>query len=158
MNRGWFGIGVMGLLLTTCRPVKEWRQTTYDSVRVVHETLRDTTVIIRADSSWLRALLECDSSGQVILKELLDYQVGKYTGIPAIEIEENMLTAKMKIDSFGIFLTLRDRYENVMTNRVVHLTEIREINRLRGWQKSLIGLGIIFLFLSVGYLWRFLKV
>ena len=35
------------------------------------EVIRDTTIVFPADSAWLRAWLECDSLGNVLMRELI---------------------------------------------------------------------------------------
>ena len=46
-----------------------------DTVTVT-EQVRDTVVVLERDQSMLRALLECDSVGQVQMRRLMEYQAG----------------------------------------------------------------------------------
>ena len=110
---------------------------------VIRETVRDTIVIIQADNSLLRALLECDSLGQVRMKELLDYEAGDRLKPPDVDITDNVLTAKAQIDSLAIYLQLRDRYEKHSTARTQADKEIItvEVNRLTWWQGLWVKLG-----------------
>lgn len=104
-----------------------------DSVRVV-ETLRDTVVRIEADSSLLRALVECDSLGQAHLRELAEYRAGNRLPPPKVSIRDNVLTATASVDSMAIYLTLKDRFtESTKIEREV-VTQTVEVNRLTWWQ------------------------
>lgn len=152
--RSWMCCGILVFMVSACGTIKEVRWVTNDSVRIVHETERDTMVMVTADSSWLKAWLECDSTGQVIMKELIAYQEGEHVGIPDVKIDNNVLTTRIKIDSFGIFLKLRDKYEMITTARVETIETVKEVNRLKGWQKVCVGLGIVFL---IQFLWGIRK-
>jgi hypothetical protein len=110
---------------------------------VIRETVRDTVVTVKADSSLIRALLECDSLGQVRLKELLDYQAGERLKPPDVDITDNVLTAKAQVDSMNIYLQLRDRYERhtiTQTQTDKEIIEV-EVNRLTWWQGLWVKLG-----------------
>lgn len=133
------------LLATGCRTARVMASSearASDSV-VIRETIRDTTVIIRADNSLLRALLECDSLGRVRMKELLEYRAGDRLKPPNVDITDNVLTAKAEIDSMAIYLQLRDRYEKHTTARMQTDKEIVtvEVNRLTWWQGLWVKLG-----------------
>ena len=56
--------------------VSNEKQTT-DSV-VIREILRDTVVTVEADSSLVRALVECDSLGRARLRELRENRPEKF--------------------------------------------------------------------------------
>lgn len=61
---------LIGSILSSCKtciPVVEYR----DSVRIVELHTRDTTIITKADSASIHALLRCDSSYNVVLDELV---------------------------------------------------------------------------------------
>lgn len=109
-----------------------------DSI-VIREQVRDTVVHIEADSSVVRALVECDSMGKAHIKELLSYKTGKRIQPPKIKIEDNILTSTAKVDSLSIYLKLKDRYEREITTEV--RTEIIEVNCLTWWQKTWMRIG-----------------
>lgn len=143
-----------GLLVTGCRSIKEINRDEIETVKWVKETVRDTTVVIARDSAWLRAWLACDSSGQVMIRELMDYQQGKNVGLPRINIRNNLLTAKVSVDSFGIFMTLRDKYESHRTQQITAIEKVKEVYRLREWQKWLLGWGVVSLLIILRKLWK----
>ena len=142
------------LLATSCRTARVTQSTqthTADSVLVV-ETIRDTIVKVQADSSLIRALIECDSAGRATIRRLLEYQAGERLKPPEISIDENnVLTAKAQVDSLAIYLHLKERYEK---NTSIHTqaakeTVIVEVNRLTWWQKLWIRAGPPALILAV---------
>lgn len=125
----------------------------YDSVFIT-ETLRDTVVEIAADSSTIKALIECDSLGQAHLKELISYKSGERLKPPEIRIKSNVLTAIAKIDSMSIYMQLKDRYKEHVKTEVK--TKIVEVNVLTWWQKywiksgkfcNVAALGILIIFI-----------
>ena len=138
----------VGTLLCSCRPSKPLsvNESVRDS-RVVTEVVRDTVVTVEPDSSMLRALMECDSLGQVRLSRLLDYESGKRTRPPMVSINDNVLIAKSVVDSMSIYLEFKDRYkEHYKTSYKVSVVET---NRLTGWQKLRLRLGELFIIATV---------
>lgn len=111
-----------------------------DTVRI-REILRDTVVAFPADSSLVRALVECDSTGRAYLRELEEYRAGSRLPPPRVAIDDNVLTATAAIDSMAIYMEMKDRYiEAARTEREVVVQTV-EVNRLTGWQKFWIRTG-----------------
>lgn len=127
---------------SACRVQKDNYYCKRDSVKVVEIVQRDTEIIVQKDSSWLEALLECDSTGQVLLKEITAYRAGNHLGVPWVKIEDNRLTAKANTDSFGIYLSLKDKYEKIIRSDIVYAEKVREVFRTTWWQKCLIYSGV----------------
>lgn len=74
-------IALSVLSLTSCRATRlstssQLKQQT-DSI-IISQTLRDTTIIARPDSSMIQALIECDSLGWARIKEIQRYQAGEH--------------------------------------------------------------------------------
>lgn len=107
------------------------------------EIIRDSLIVIPADSSLVKALLECDSVGNVRLKELLSYKAGQNIKPPTIIIKDNVLTALSATDSVNIYLALKDRYQYSVQENDKTIKEIVEVNRLTRWQSFFIVLGRI---------------
>lgn len=125
------------------------RQAT-DSV-VVREVVRDTVVTVAADSSLIRALIECDSIGQAHLKQLEEYRAGERLKPPRIEICDNVLTATAEIDSMAIYLTLKDRYKEQVRVEEKTVTRFVETNKLTWIQTLFYRLGIVMTAAAIGW-------
>lgn len=147
MKRTTFLMLLLAIITVGCAPAKKTVTTStnnkVDSI-IICETVRDTIVTVQADSSTLKALLECDSLGQVRMRELLEYKAGERTQPPQVIIHDNVLTASSKVDSVAIYLTLKDTYEkHVRENESIRIEIIeKEVNRLTWWQSLWYRLGI----------------
>lgn len=145
--RGLFGVFVavltvtIALFMTSCRETKEVSSTQRLQTLIIRDTIRDTLVQVKADASLIRALLECDSAGNVLLKRILEYEAGKHVAPPQLDIQDNILTATANVDSFGIFMTFRERYVERTDYLESNEKEIVYVNRLTGWQKFRVRLG-----------------
>lgn len=127
--------------MQSCQTVKEMSNTQAIRTEIVREVMRDTTVIIEPDQSMLKALVECDSVGNVLLKQIAAYETGKHIKPPEIDIQDNVLTATAKVDSLSIYLILKDRYVERSDTSSKQETKIVEVNRLTGWQKFRLWIG-----------------
>ncbi|HRY33401.1 MAG TPA: hypothetical protein P5531_10580 [Bacteroidales bacterium] len=96
---------------------------TVDSSRVTTvEVPRDSIIVLPPDSSWLEAMLECDSNYQVALAMLLESSEGKQAEKPRIIIRSNKLRVDCKCDSARIHAILKDR--EVKTERIVNTVKV----------------------------------
>ncbi|MEG1648332.1 MAG: hypothetical protein RR277_00420 [Rikenellaceae bacterium] len=135
-----FLITTILLSLLGCRSIKPIvvENFQHDSIYIT-ETVRDSLVKIEQDSSMIRALIECDSMGNAHLKELIEYKAGSRVPPPSLFLANNILTAKAKTDSMGIYLKLKERYSEL--HRSVQETKIVEVNYLTTWQKFWVKVG-----------------
>ena len=114
---------------------------TFVRTETILEIVNDTVVKVQPDSASIKALLECDSVGNVLLKRIAEYEAGKHVNPPKLDIQDNVLTAMVKVDSFGIFMTFRERYVERTDFMESQEREIVYVNRLTGWQKFRVRLG-----------------
>lgn len=131
---------ILLLFLAGCRtskPVIYEHVVTKDSVVYV---VRDTTIIAPADSSHIKALLECDSLGNVLIKQIENMQ-GRLNARQNLTIQDNVLEADCICDSMSIYATLRDRHQTTTTAKTVYVEIEKE---LKWWQKAMIGAGWVF--------------
>jgi hypothetical protein len=132
------------LFLSACKTVKI--EPARETVIETREVIRDSIVTVPADSSMIRALVECDSTGKAKIKQLLDMFSGSRTKPPRISIgADNVLTAECDVDSMSIYLLLRDRYYREDSRE----TAVVEVNRLYWWQYMLCGLGVLFIIIII---------
>lgn len=97
---------------------------------------KDSITYLPADSSWLKALVECDEYGQVILKELQGYRNGKNVEVPLVTVSANVLTVKCKIDSMAVYNHYSKTVKKETQYRDRKVTETKYTNILSKWQKT----------------------
>lgn len=113
----------------------------------VTETIRDTVVQVRPDSSIVRALIRCDSTGRArleeirMLRESSRLQQTLEVESPAEPYQTTAVTVKAVVDSMGIYLTLRERHREEQQVRTVETVIEKEVNVLRWWQTALMWMG-----------------
>lgn len=148
------------LSLSACkarRPTTTRSEIQTDSI-YVREVIRDTAIIVQADSSLMRALVECDSAGQARLKELLYLRTGRYVSSPVVTIRNNVLTATAKVDSFAVYARLFARFTEKAKAREVTTQKTVYVNQLRWWQKMLMWAGALSLvFFTIRTYLKFIK-
>ena len=145
------------LLLAACSPSREWCDKRYppkvhDSVW--HDTItKDSLVPIYTppDSGWLKAWVECDRNGQLMMKRLEEYQAGDNVK-PSIQVNGNTVWLKCKVDSGQVYAIFKSREIRTGQKTVKELPPVK-INVLTWWQQAQIygfrGLGTLALILLV---------
>ena len=133
-----------------CCP-KLYPHTTENTERIitVTETVRDTVIQVRPDSSIVQALIRCDSTGRARLEEIQTLKQSERLR-QTISLQDNRLTAKATVDSMGIYLTYKDRYREEQKVQTVETIIEKEVNVLRWWQKALMWAGVINSLLLLG--------
>ncbi len=106
---------VGALALCGCSPrLYPHRTESTEHTVTVTETIRDTVVQVRQDSSIVRALIRCDSTGRArleeirMLRESSRLQQTLAVESPAEPYQPTAVTVKAVVDSMGIYLTLRE--------------------------------------------------
>ncbi|MDP1812339.1 MAG: hypothetical protein Q8K66_13135 [Sediminibacterium sp.] len=143
--------GCILTLLWACRTGKPAMVSSKDSLitRVKTEYVevyKDSLVVIPADSSWFYAMLECDSNGKVLLKQILDYKAGNHMKVPEVKIISNRLQVNTWTDSFNIYLRWKEHYGYYDSAQVHEKEKIitlppERINYTTGWQSFMIKSG-----------------
>ena len=146
------------VLAASCRSAREIGSTMTDSVRIERLTeYRDTTIQVPADSSWLQALIECDSNGHAYLREILAYKAGDQAIMPIVRIVDNTLQVDCICDSLAIYQKISKVYDHTIESRKEKETVTVEVNRLTWWQRTQVyGFRIlavvVLLFLAIKFL------
>ncbi len=112
-----------------------------DTHTEIVEIFRDSIVKIPADSSIIKALLKCDSLGNVYVATIDMYSPGKNIK-PEIVVKNNWLTAICKVDSMKVYITYRDRYERKTEEKLKIAYKEKELSK---WQIYLIETAKILL-------------
>ena len=122
-----------------------------ERIVTVTETVRDTVIQVRPDSSIVQALIKCDSTGRARLEEIQTLRQSERLR-QTISLQNNSLTSKAVIDSMGIYLTYKDRYKEEQKVQTIETVIEKEVNILRWWQKALMWVGVISTILLFGLL------
>ena len=120
-----------------------------ERIVTVTETVRDTVIQVRPDSSIVQALIRCDSTGRARLEEIQTLRQSERLR-QTLSLQDNRLTAKATVDSMGIYLTYKDRYKEEQKVQTIEIVIEKEINILRWWQKALMWAGVINTILLLG--------
>ena len=141
--------------MVSCRAPQPIVQTEVREV-VVEREVRDTIVTILPDSASIKALLECDSAGNVLIKELQEVQ-GKNVSLQAQLKNTNKGTALVidcKQDSLEkVIARQEEQIKELNNNKQVETIEVKYIPSFVKWL-AWVGAGAILL----AVLWVVLKV
>lgn len=107
--------------------------------------LRDTIFKIEKDSSFYKALLECQE-GKVVVKSNLKTTKGKYLQSPKVVVKDNYITVDCEAEAQKLFAQWKDVYKSENKTTIQTNTVLVE-KELTFWQKVQIWCGRIFLLL-----------
>ena len=128
--------------MPSCRSSQPLTTTqTTDSVKVV-ERWRDSIIYEEPDKAWLKGWLECDSVGQVLLREL-EIERGRHI-TPHIKIVNDTLYVECKTDSLERLLKIRD-LEIKMLKEMQTEVVVEVEKELSWWETTQMKMGRLFL-------------
>lgn len=128
--------------MPSCRSSQPLTTTqTSDSVRII-ERWRDTTIYEQPDIAWLKGWLECDSVGQVLLREL-EIERGRNI-TPHIKIVNDTIYVECKTDSLERLLKIRD-LEIKMLKEMQTEVVVEVEKELSWWETTQMKMGRLFL-------------
>lgn len=126
---------------------------------VVEREVRDTIVTIAPDSATIKALLECDSAGNVLIKELQEAQ-GKNVKLQAQLKNTNKGTAIVidcKQDSLERVIALQnEKISELNNNKQTETIEVKYIPDFVKWLAWIGGFAILYVLIRVA-LWVYKK-
>lgn len=144
--------------MVSCRTPQPIVQTEVKEV-VVEREVRDTIVTILPDSASIKALLECDSAGNVLIKELQEAQ-GKNVALQAQLKNTNKGTAIVidcKQDSLERVIALQnEKLSELNNNKQTETVEVKYIPDFVKWL-AWIGVAAILYVLIRAALWVYRK-
>lgn len=150
------------LILTGCgiQKIAPCRDVAVNREVIIKEIVRDTLIEVQPDSSILSALIECEENGRARIREIEQLRTSQRlkTSIDMVD-DSNRLMIKTKVDSMGIYLLFKERHEQISQSLVETVTkvEIKEVNVLKWYQKSLMFCGIVFIMMIIGLVINFLR-
>jgi len=120
----------------------------YDSIiRDTVQIIRDSIIKIEPDRAYLKAWIECDKNGELLMKRIEEYEAGKKT-TPKIVVRDNYIEIECLVDSAAIAVHWIETHTNAENN--TGKTTTIEVNKLKQYQIVLIwagGAALIFLFI-----------
>ena len=153
-------VAMLVWMLQSCKTPQPIVQTEVKEV-VVEREVRDTIVTILPDSASIKALLECDSAGNVLIKELQEVQ-GKNVSL-ALALKNSQkgkpatLAIDCKQDSLEKVIALKDETIKELTNnKQVETIEVKYIPDFVKWLAWIGGAAILYVVLRIA-LWVYKK-
>lgn len=157
-NIVWYIIGLLCILGLLCSCSMQYRLKKYcplcpqkDSiVKVVKvtETLKDTVIKIKADSSVIESLLACDSLGNVYIKNINDLKLGLLAK-PKIILKDNIIRLTCKVDTQAILMRCKER--TIIDSTNISKTKIVTVNVKKWYETLFIYSGILFWIIVIIY-------
>ena len=151
-------VALMVWVLQGCKSPQPIVQTEVKEV-VVEKEVRDTIVTIAPDSASIKALLECDSAGNVLIKELQEAQ-GKNVALQAQLKNTNKGTAIVidcKQDSLERVIALQnEKISELSNNKQTETIEVKYIPDIVKWFAWIGAFFVVFYLVKIG-LWVYRK-
>ncbi len=141
---------LLGLNLISCSPKLYPTQTIeVENTVTEKEIIRDTIIQVQPDSSMIRALIQCDSTGRAHLQELQTLrESARLQQTITIDqdpksYEPTSLIIQAKVDSMGIYLTYKERLKEETKTEIQETVIEKKVNILKPYQKFLMNVGAI---------------
>ena len=150
----------MMVWMCSCRTPQPIVQTEVKEV-LVERTITDTIVTIAPDSASIKALLECDSAGNVLIKELEEVQ-GKNVSLAlalknAKKGKPATLAVDCKQDSLEKVIALKDEtIKELSNNKQTETIEVKYIPEVVKWFAWIGAAAILYVVLRIA-LWVYKK-
>ncbi|WP_158729837.1 MULTISPECIES: hypothetical protein [unclassified Flavobacterium] len=112
------------------------------------ETVHDTVFKIEKDSSFFKALLECQN-GKVVLKNVTQAEPGRTLKSPRVRVENNKLSVDCQLEEQKLYAFWKSKQVKEIQTETLRIPEY--INQLTFLQEIQIWLGRIFLLVLVYY-------
>lgn len=149
----------MMVWMVSCKTPQPIVQTEVKEV-VVERTITDTIVTIEPDSASIKALLECDSAGNVLIKELEEVQgknVSLALALKNLKGKPATLSIDCKQDSLEKVIELKDETIKELTNnKQVETIEVKYIPEVVKWFAWIGAAAVLYVLLRVA-LWVYKK-
>ena len=151
-------VAMLVWMLQGCKSPQPIVQTEVKEV-VVEREVRDTIVTIAPDSASIKALLECDSAGNVLIRELQEAQ-GKNVKLQ-LSLEQasgnGVVTVECKQDSLERVIALQnEKIQELSNNKQVETVEVKYIPDVVKWFAWIGAFFVVFYLVKFG-LWVYRK-
>lgn len=151
-------VAMLVWMLQGCKTPQPIVQTEVKEV-VVEREVRDTIVTILPDSASIKALLECDSAGNVLIKELTEAQ-GKNVKLQ-LSLQQasgnGVVTVECKTDSLERVITLQnEKISELSNNKQTETIEVKYIPEVVKWFAWIGAFFVVFYLVKIA-LWVYKK-
>lgn len=158
MQKLSFILIVAGILLSGCVTRKNCNRkyppqiVRHDSIiRDTIERVRDTTIYIPPDRAYLKAWVECDENGKLLMKKIENYEAGERVK-PKIIVRDNYVEIECEVDSASIaHHWIETHTKAVDSNKEVTTVEINVLTGFQWfqiWGFRILG-GLLFLYIAI---------
>ena len=113
-----------------------------ETMTVRTERIIDTVTHVVRDSSLIEALLECDSLGQVRIADL--HAENSRLIQQNMYLHDNLLSVQAAVQSEER-VRIETKADTARIYQEVPVPYPKEVNRLHGWQKALLWIGLLYL-------------
>jgi hypothetical protein len=117
----------------------------------IHDTMwltkYDTTIIVKPDSASMKAKLKCDSLGNVLVSELLDYKTGKKVTI-RWRVIDNILYVECDYSGYELIINLQQQHYRQTIDRLKTVTITTWSPNW--WEKLYLTIGKSFVWVLLG--------
>lgn len=152
-------VAMLVWMLQSCKTPQPIVQTEVKEV-VVEREVRDTIVTIVPDSASIRALLECDSAGNVLIKELEEVQgknVSLALALKNLKGKPATLSIDCKQDSLERVIALKDEtIKELSNNKQTETIEVKYIPDVVKWFAWIGAFFVVYYLVKFG-LWVYRK-
>ncbi len=137
------------LLFAGCKTMHPAFENTH--VQTVIETVKDSVIIIEADTATVQALFECDSLNNVVMREL---EIAKARRVsPEVRFRDKIVTVTLPVDSQAIWVSMKNRFEQKTDTLIRTKIVTVEVPAKPPWYiKLLTIIGIVALIFSVFFI------
>lgn len=140
---GAIGMLILFTALTSCTTLKRCNKryppVIKDSIVTQYvQTVKDTTIFI-SDEASIQALLECDSLGNVRMRQITQLMAGQYVK-PSVVIKDRWLTAKCIIDSARVYVAWKETHVRESSVKTI---EVPVEVPLSWWKSTMIKAGYV---------------
>lgn len=149
MKTKLIGLLLFVLILASCKTKQHTSQaTSTEDITVIHDKL--TPVALPRDSAMIRAYFECDSSFNVVLKELKEI---KSRNIQAsFDYGNGVFEYDLRTGGDTVYIPGKDYYKRIntrtYTTKTITKTKTVKVEKeLSGWERWQMKAGKIFMFL-----------
>ena len=139
------------LIFTGCKTKQHTSQaTSTEDITVIHDKL--TPVALPRDSAMIRAYFECDSSFNVVLKELKEIKTRNIQA--SFDYGNGLFEYDFKTGGDTVYIPGKDYYKRIntrtYTTKTITITKTVKVEKeLSGWERLLMRLGKVFIFCFV---------